>query len=159
YSARLARPVDQVAVLVEHHGGAAEHGGALAGEATEPVAFEQQLLAPEILHDGLLGQRQPIAGAFAGAHDLWDVDVGFARNEQFGTVVVEKAVGAAARCRDRFHGVEDVECRTAEYWRRLHQWRAVGLFENTALDEAVDHQLAIARWIGRVGDLLGAQHG
>ena len=62
-AAGLARPVDQVAVLVEHHGGAAQHRGAFAGEAAEPLAFEHQLLAPDVLHDDLLGQRPAVACA------------------------------------------------------------------------------------------------
>ena len=31
--------------------------------------------------------------------------------------------------------------------------------QDAARDETIDHELAIARRVGRVGDLLGAQHG
>ena len=87
------------------------------------------------------------------------IDIGVERNVELGAIVVEKAVGAAARGRDGIHGVEDVQRRALEHRRRLYQRLAVGLFENAALDEAVYHQLPIARRIGRIGDLLGTQHG
>ena len=74
-TARLAGPINQIAVLVEHHGGAAKHRRLLAGEAAEPLPFKDQLLAPDILQDDLLGQRSAVARQLAGADDLGDAQV------------------------------------------------------------------------------------
>ena len=59
----------------------APHSIVVRSPAKRPnrAAFEQHVLAPDVLHDGLLGQRQAVAGALVGAHDLGDDDVGVER--------------------------------------------------------------------------------
>ena len=111
--------MNSVAVLVEHHGGAAEHRRPLAGEAAKPLSFEKQLLAPDILHDDLLGQRSAVPRQLFGANDLGNNEIRVEGDQKLGAVVVEEAIGAAARRRDGVDGVKDVKRRTLEYRRRL----------------------------------------
>ena len=110
-----------VAVLVEHHGRAAEHRRPFAGEAAESLAFEKQLLTPDILYNDLLGERSAVPRQLVGADDLGDDEICIERNEELGAVVVEEAVGAAARGGDSIDWVKDVERRTLEYRRRLKE--------------------------------------
>jgi len=80
-AARLARPVNQIAVLVEHHRGAAQHRRPFPGECAEAGSLEEQILAPQILHDNLLRLRQSVPGVFPGTHDLGYDEVRVERNQ------------------------------------------------------------------------------
>ena len=133
----LRDPVDQVAVLVEHHGGTAEHRRPLAGKPAEPLAFEQNLLAPDVLDDDLVGQRQAVAGALAGADDLGD-DRGprWAGSTAWRDCRRGSDRRRRATRRSTSIGMKDIERRPLEHRRGLDQRPcSVRFLQDAALDE------------------------
>ena len=104
------------------------------------------------------GSDRPSRVQLAGAHDLGDDEVRVEGNEQLGAVVVEEAIGAAARGGDRLDRMKDVERRPLEHRRRLEQSLPVGFRQNAALDEACRASSRDSLGVGRIGDLFGAQH-
>src|SRR5262249_23807737 len=160
HRAGLACPSHDIAVLIQGQRSAAQQTGLLTIKIAELFAVQDDILAPDILQHNLFRQPASFPRQLLRGEQIGDCDVGVTRNEQRVAIVVEEAVGFGPRTRDRFGVVKDRDViDPLEDMPHGQQFAAVRLSEYAALHENIEHHAAIVVRVGRIGDLLGPQHG
>src|SRR5207248_9058690 len=112
---RLARPLQDFAVLVHRQRTAAQEARRLALETFKLWAFEQNVLAPDVLKNYLLRQAARLAGQLLRRRQIGDREVNVPRAEPRPVVVVEKAVRVRSRAREHVDVVEHIQIEALEH--------------------------------------------